>query len=152
MILLEHPDIKGITNVGNFKGCILLNSVDFTIGTTGSNKNMNNRRIFSFIKCSTILISRQYDDVSPAIVTACMNNKVKDVKIRFIGDNNLCYLEITLKDCAMNNYKFSCHGNYQANENFYLTFNHIEFRNTPEFKSGRSPMGAAFDLIQGSVG
>lgn len=149
MIVLKFPGIKGSTNAGDCKECILLNSIDFAIGRRGSQteKQSNSNRKLGMKFCDPILISRQCDNDTRQLMNQSLLCTTSKAIIYQLETANRVAIQIELSDCIINDIKISWHGNI-CTESFYLTFTEINYRTIPLPSEGM-PGGAGFNLLTG---
>ena len=140
MYLLEYPEIKGPTTIGKHKDCIKLATIDLSVGRSGECVEIgsNKRNTGGTRKCSPIHVTKQLDHVSIDIIQKALKGSACDAKIHFLG-NNEAYFMIELKDCMINQYQMSGHGDV-PHEKFYLTFSSVHYRSTPPNTTPRSTM------------
>ena len=149
MFLLQHKDIPGDANAGQFTKCVKLDSIQFTNGKCGKNI-VGNPDIFSGYG-STIIgeihCTKFFDSATAHLIRESLKDNRVSVKIICLETNNRPYFTIEMENCLINKHEIIGHG-YPALEKFYLTFSKIEYRYLP---SGWNPFSVSYDLISGKL-
>ena len=150
MYLIKSNDVKGDVNIGSFKECFKVLSVEFESGRQTMQASLgSSARKFGPVRVSPIRIQKAYCKASPTIQETCNFGKISDCKIAFLDNNNAEYLEVTLKDALFSNYAFVAHGGELPHESFDITYTGIScnytLRNEKGLPNG-NPKTVSFNL------
>ena len=150
MYLIQSEKVKGDQNVGKFKECFKVVSIDYESGRSTIQAKMNsNTRTFGGLTYSPIRITKEICKASVALQDNCSFGVPSDVKIYCVDSNNTEYLEIALKNAAFSNYQFKAHGGMPT-ETFDISYTAITVRHTPRNEKGLpgTPVSTGFNLSE----
>ena len=149
MYLLQHKDIPGDANAGQFTKCIKLDSIQVMNGKGGKNIVGNADRFVSYgaTVIGEIHCTKVFDSATAHLIRESIKDNRVSAKIICLETNNRPYFTIEMENCLINQHEIIGHG-YPAVEKFYLTFSKIEYRSLP---LGGNPFSVAYDVILGRL-
>ena len=149
MYLIKSNDVKGDVNIGSFKECFKVLTVEFESGRQTMQAPLgSSARKFGPVRCTPMRIVKEYCKASSALQDNCNFGRAAEIKIYFLDNNNTDYIEITLTDAIFSGYKFMAHGE-TPHEAFDITYISITTRQTPRNEKGialGSPTNTSYNL------
>ena len=149
MFLLQHKDIPGETNAGQFTKCVKLDSIRVINGKEGTNIVGNSDRFVAYGRTviGAIHCTKTFDNATAHLIRESIKDNRVPVKIICLETNNRAYFTIEMENCLINQHEMFSHSNHM-HEKFYLTFSKIEYRSLP---LGGNPFSVAYDVISGRL-
>lgn len=149
---MQIPGIEGTVSAKGFKNWITVDTLDFAAGRNVETlAGQTTARIKTKTHASEIVITKSLDKSSPLIFTeACVGKAIPEIKLALChtGDSLTPYMQYTLYDVFISQYKVLAVADEQPIEWLSLNFSRMESRYTPHDAQHRAgaPISAQYNI------